>query len=715
MKSPLAPDERSLRAALQAGMAHHDAGRLAEAEAIYREVLAAFPDRPEALVLLGDIAHRTGRSAEALERLEHAVRVNPSAASYHQQLGMVLESCGRLAEAERAYRKALAANGGNPAYLDLGNVLLAQGRADEAVAAYRRAIAQRPAEVAARNNLGRALEAQGRLDEALGAYREALALGEPAELRANFARCAARGARLPADEPFRALLARALDEAWARPADLARPAIALIRADAQLRRPIEAALAAWPARLPATELFGASTLPALSRHALLLALLANAQVCDAGLEHFLTAARHALLELAAGTGDLASGRGDVAARPGELAEGVDFACALARQCFLNDYLFGLTAPEAERAAALAQEIEAAVAAGQTVPPARLAIAAAYAPLGTLACAPALLERDGPAVLHAVLVQQVEAPRLEREQLSGIARRTAIRDEVSLEVRRQYEESPYPRWVGCAPSEPLAFDAHVRELFPRAPLAGLPAQPEILVAGCGTGQESVEIARRFPASRVLAIDLSAASLAFAMRKSRELGVANLEYAQADIMEIGSLGRTFDFISCVGVLHHLRDPLAGWRALAALLAPGGFMQVGLYSEIARREIAAARDLIAARGYAADAEGIRRCREELLASPRFAGVTRLRDFYGLHECRDLLFHVEEHRYSLPQVGEMAASLDLEFLGLVVDPAMRRRCATRLHGGEPDLAAWDAFERDFPEAFAGMYLFWVRKPGGT
>ena len=98
-----------------------------------------------------------------------------------------------------------------------------------------------------------------------------------------------------------------------------------------------------------------------------------------------------------------------------------------------------------------------------------------------------------------------------------------------------------------------------------------------------------------------------------------------------------------------------------------------------------------------------------------PQFAPVTALRDFYGLHECRDLLFHVEEHRYHVPELGEMAASLGLQFLGLVVDPATRRRCAARLQGAEPDLAAWDAFEREFPDTFAGMYLFWVRKPAGA
>lgn len=701
MSLPAGTDELSIRRALQAGMAHHDAGRLDQAEAAYREVLDASPDRPEALVLLADIAQRMGRSEEAFERIAHAVRVNPSMASYRNQLGMVLESCGRLDEAERAYRAALSLRADyEHAYLNLGNVLLARGRVDEAIAAYRRAIAARPDYAAARNNLGRALEEQGRLDDAIAAYREAMAIEEAPETRANLARCAARGARLPADPSFARLLARALAEAWIRPADLARAAIALIRADRELQPAIDAAAGAWPARLSADRLLPSSTLAALARHELLLALLANAQVCDAGLERFLTAARHARLE--------------AAQRPATQDEALAFDCALARQCFLNDYVFSFTDEEAARLDTVRRELEAAIGAGQDVSPQRLAIVAAYVPLGELACVPQLVDRAWPDPLRAVVVQQVEEPRIEVGHHERIASLTPIRDAVSREVRRQYEESPYPRWVAVPRGAPLALDAQLRALFPQLAPGRVAKPDEILVAGCGTGQEAVEIARQFPASRILAVDLSRASLAFAMRKTGELALPNLEYAHADILEMAGIGRTFDFISCMGVLHHLRDPVAGWRALVALLRPGACMQVGLYSERARRDIVAARAQIAARGHAPDANGIRRCREELLAMPRFAPVTALRDFYGLHECRDLLFHVEEHRYTPPQLGEMAASLGLEVLGLAVEPATRRRCAKRC-GREPDLAAWDDFEREFPGTFAGMYLLWVRKPGGS
>ena len=83
-----------------------------------------------------------------------------------------------------------------------------------------------------------------------------------------------------------------------------------------------------------------------------------------------------------------------------------------------------------------------------------------------------------------------------------------------------------------------------------------------------------------------------------------------------MKLASIGRDFDFIDASGVLHHLADPWAGWRMLLSLLRPGGVMQVGLYSELARQNVVAARALIAERGYRPIPDDIRRCREDIMA---------------------------------------------------------------------------------------------------
>jgi 2-polyprenyl-3-methyl-5-hydroxy-6-metoxy-1,4-benzoquinol methylase len=133
-----------------------------------------------------------------------------------------------------------------------------------------------------------------------------------------------------------------------------------------------------------------------------------------------------------------------------------------------------------------------------------------------------------------------------------------------------------------------------------------AGPSILIAGCGTGEHPFDIAQKSPEASILAIDLSRVSLAYARRKTREEGLRNIEYAQADILNLSTLGRTFDRIEAVGVLHHLADPKAGSRVLLSLLAPNGTMRVGLYSEVARRPIVDARAIVTERGYQPTAEG-------------------------------------------------------------------------------------------------------------
>ena len=121
--------------------------------------------------------------------------------------------------------------------------------------------------------------------------------------------------------------------------------------------------------------------------------------------------------------------------------------------------------------------------------------------------------------------------------------------------------------------------------------------------------------------MLAIDLSLSSIGYARRKTQELGFRNIEYAHGDILQLGDIARTFDIIASVGVLHHLADPFIGWRTLLSRLRPGGFMHLGFYSQLARRHVVRARELIAACGYTSTPEDIRRFRQDLAV--RDAGV--------------------------------------------------------------------------------------------
>ncbi|MBI4400047.1 MAG: tetratricopeptide repeat protein [Nitrospirae bacterium] len=174
-KSEGRPSSLEVISALDAAQAHHRAGRLQQAEQLYRRVLHAAPDHPDALHGLGLMAYQLGRLEDAVGLLSRAIKEDPQNPTFHFNHGVVLQRQGRLDEAAASYARALSLN---PQYAEacsnLGNVRLDQGRLIEAVASHEKAVAMRPGYVEAHNNLGVALKELGELDRAIGAYRQAL-------------------------------------------------------------------------------------------------------------------------------------------------------------------------------------------------------------------------------------------------------------------------------------------------------------------------------------------------------------------------------------------------------------------------------------------------------------------------------------------------------------------------------------------------------------
>jgi 2-polyprenyl-3-methyl-5-hydroxy-6-metoxy-1,4-benzoquinol methylase len=396
---------------------------------------------------------------------------------------------------------------------------------------------------------------------------------------------------------------------------------------------------------------------------------------------------------------------------------IAFSCALARQCFINEYVFDVSGTEQQALTKLREMVADAVALGKPVLAIHLIALAAYAPLHTNDRVQALLDRTWPAAVDRLIIEQVREPREEATLRADIPRLTEITDTVSAAVQRQYEESPYPRWVRTAPIPPApSIAAYLRGEFPSARIDDRPesGQRDILIAGCGTGQQSIAATQRFPDARVLAIDLSLTSLGYAVRKSREAGLT-IAYGQADITAFAPTDRTFDVIEASGVLHHLAEPMQGWSALLRLLKPGGFMRLGFYSELARTDIKAAQSLISVRGIASTPDAIRRYRQEAMSSvdPRYAGIVGSPDFYSTSACRDLLFHVQEHRLTLPQIGAFLKENRLALLGFELDAPILAKYRVRFPDDSAmmDLANWHRFEIENPATFRGMYQFWVQK----
>ncbi len=477
----------------------------------------------------------------------------------------------------------------------------------------------------------------------------------------------------------------------------------LLNVNPAIRAGVERVARAWPAQLSAGDILGPGGLAPVANDPLLRCMLESATVRDLALERYLTSARPIILDMAL----LPAG-----SSPDEST--LAFCCALARQCFINEYVFAAGPEEMASAGRLKDALIAALAAGQVIPPLTPAVVAAYFPLAGLAGSQLLLKRAWPRPLRGLLDQQVTEPEQELRLREQIPRLTRIEDEVSLAVKEQYEENPYPRWV-LAPSNrgPVPVNAYLRRQFPAVSFRELATDRsiDVLVAGCGTGQQAIVTARLFANARVLAVDLSRASLAYAMRMSRALSVRNVEYAQADLLELASLGRSFDVIEASGVLHHLAHPMAGWRVLVSMLRPGGLMHIGLYSKIAREQIRAARAYFAGEGRRPTLEEIRRCRRELLDMP-MKSVAGYADYFSISECRDLLFHVQEHQLTLAEIASFLREHKLNFIGFELAPQTLANYRLRFprDNAMTDLNAWETFEAQNPATFAGMYQFWVQ-----
>jgi 2-polyprenyl-3-methyl-5-hydroxy-6-metoxy-1,4-benzoquinol methylase/tetratricopeptide (TPR) repeat protein len=614
------------------------------------------------------------------------------------RLGFLAIQFGEFERAQTWLRAALSAVPDHPWYCNtLGIALRHQRNYAAAVEVLQRAIARVPDQHELWSNLGNALRDDGRFADGAQAYRRALTLApEVGYYWSAFSICLRRApADVARDAAFVDHLIRAIAHPEVSPEDVAPAALHAIKSLPAMQRLIEITRSG-DAGLPAL-LADPSAGSALD-HPLLLRLLAATVVADVQMERMLTQIRRCQLLSAA--------------RDGTRLLSLEAATGIARQCFLNEYAWFESAEEAAALDALVQSKPDA-----SGHPLHLAVLAAYRPLtADSALGQSVAKAGGP--LADLFQQQIAEPADERRLLVGIRVLAPVATGTSGAVREQYESNPYPRWSRMGRFEhALPVPAVLGALFPGRDFSQLPrAGTRILVAGCGTGRHAIQAALRFADARVLAFDLSRSSLGYAARKTREMGLTQIEYCQGDILGMDRAGGQFDVIESVGVLHHLQEPMQGWRALLQHLAHDGVMRIGLYSERARRHVVDAQNLARVLGTLPEASSLRRLRRAIIDSDDVGlqQVTRIEDFYNLSGCRDLLLHVQEHRFTPADLAAMLAELDLEFLGFELpDPAIARRYLARFPEDAwlTRLENWEELERHEPDTFFGMYDFWVRR----
>ena len=169
--------QRRLQEALRYAVEHHNAGRLDQAEDLYREILEIEPENPSALHLLGVIAHQVGDSEAAFPLIQQAIRTTPNYAEAHADLGLVFNALGRVDEAIVSYKRAVAIKPNNAvAHNNLGNALFSIGEFENALESYRRAIVEHPAYAKAHSSLGLVLHRLARSKEAIAHCSKAVDL-----------------------------------------------------------------------------------------------------------------------------------------------------------------------------------------------------------------------------------------------------------------------------------------------------------------------------------------------------------------------------------------------------------------------------------------------------------------------------------------------------------------------------------------------------------
>jgi len=397
---------------------------------------------------------------------------------------------------------------------------------------------------------------------------------------------------------------------------------------------------------------------------------------------------------------------------------------LAWQGHNNEYVFARDDEEEQWVAELRRNIEDGTPQQATATPEleqALLVFAMYEGLATLACrehvnamASGGWSEPFRRLLNATLANRLIEHRLKDE----IPTLSPISDTTSRLVQSQYEENPYPRWTTIQSGHESSIKRVLSTEFPHFSAPEFLDGPiRILVAGCGTGRQPLQIAARYKNAEVLAVDISKTSLAYALRMARHYDVRNVRFMQADILELARLDQRFHVIYCSGVLHHMEQPLAGWRVLVNLLVENGLMSIALYSEKGRRAVVAAREAISRMGLKPTSTDIRKFRDNILHNETdglLKTLTLTQDFYSTSACRDLLFHFMEHRYTTPQIDAAMYELGLRFLGFRFrDPRVKASYRAQFPDDPnmTDLAGWDRYETSHPKTFGRMYHFWCQK----
>ena len=655
----LEPSQQQLNNLLK----YYQTGRYIDAEKLSLSITQEFSKHGFAWKVLAAVLKQKGRINEALIVSQKTIQLDPQDAKAHNNLGIIMKELGRLEEAEASYRQA---------------------------------IKLKPDLAEAHSNLGIIMKEKGRLEEACTAFAQSINLNPDfTDAYSNLALFIKNVRFTSSNVKLYPLLIQLINKGnYVRPLDLAPSILSLLKNDPLIKNVL------LKENFATNFKEANSIINSLDKLKLLHHLMRVCPLPDLQFEEFFVSMRSLILE------NLDNFK--------ETPEFIYFLSTLSLHCFTNEHVYVEKNTETELVKNLETEITQTISKSEQPEIKKILCLASYRLLHQYNWYQKLEALDN---LEEVKSRLIEEPYTERMIVKEIPILGEISNNVSNKVRAQYEENPYPRWVKIRiPSKAKLISeiSNEENLYLHSKSIKNVITPDILVAGCGTGQHSIGTASRFSDCQVTAIDLSLASLAYAKRMTTKLGITNLKYLQADILMVNQLKQKFDIIESVGVLHHMDEPMAGWRILTGLLKPSGLMRIGLYSQLARKNIAEVRkEITLLKGGTSEAD-IRKFRQSLVESQdeNHQGLTTSNDFFSLSMLRDLIFHVQEHCFTLPQIKEYLNKLGLKFCGFEDKDIISN--FRKFHGKEVDiydLALWHQFEENNPQTFGGMYQFWCQK----
>ena len=682
-------------------LVNHKQKNITVAQKLYEEILEIDPNHLQAICYLATLFAQTKRIELSKTLFQKAIKINPNNPSINNNLGNIFLEIGESQKALSYYEKAIKLK---PNYVDahynLGIIFNALGKFQKSISCFEKVIQIQPNNIKSYDILGKILKDLGEYTKAIEYYERSININKNSISAINGLFDLLRSIQLSNlnetnSKKIRDLILFLLKKNNLNHNEIFHNAKLLLFIDDQKNK-IEQIINSN------FSLLKDQTILKLIKEEIFILILQKSFIRDKFLEKLLTNIRKEILFSLE--------------KPNKsnLNELLNFIISFSMQSFLNEYVFFQSEEEVNYIRYLEKKLSSETEINEL----ETAVLGSYIPLiQTKKIKHKILNyKSINPLFNDMVIMQIKEPLKELELKNSIKSIEKISDDISLKVRKQYEENPYPRWRYTNKSSQSNFLLHLNnDIKPNnVKFNNIFLNPNVLIAGCGTGKQLAK-ACYYENANIVGIDLSLTSLAYAKRKIEEIGYKNIEFLQGDILDLKNLNRKFDVIECDGVLHHMKEPLDGLKILLDILEPHGFLKLGLYSKISRKHIARVREFIKEKKLSNSVKDIRICRklikeenDDLLLQK----VIQNFDFYSTSGTRDLIFHVHEHQFTIPEISKILKNLNLEFLGFI-NPFIKKKFLQFFPNDKKNISLdnWNQFEINNPSSFVGMYQFWVKK----